>query len=91
MAGGNFEERLRARLEDNAGAWAPYNCVVFLGGFNDVHRHRECPSCVIATLSGSGSSSSRGSHSLVTITQSNAADVIGCCRLLQHSRSGLSV
>ena len=68
-AGGNFEARLHAHLERNAAAWTPYDCVVFLGGFNDVHRHQEYPSCVIATSSGSGSSSSRSSHSVATFTQ----------------------
>ena len=59
-AGANFHTRMAAHLGHNTGTWVPYDCVVLLGGYNDVHRLQEYPACVKAissVSSGSGSSS----------------------------------
>jgi len=43
-AGGNFHTRMHAHLRSNAATWSPYDGVVILGGFNDVHRVEQYPS-----------------------------------------------
>ena len=58
-AGGNFPTRVHAHLRSNADKWVPYDGVVILGGYNDVHRVAEYPSCVRTMSSGSSSSASR--------------------------------
>ena len=77
-AGSNFYTRLAAHLEHNTEAWAPYHCVVLLGGYNDVHCLQEYPACVKATSSassGSGSSSlsSDGGSSSISSGSGTAA------------------
>jgi len=48
---------MHAHLKSNAASWVPYDGVVILGGYNDVHRVAEYPSCFRAMSSGSSSSS----------------------------------
>ena len=48
---------MHAHLKSNAASWVPYDGVVILGGYNDVHRVAEYPSCFRAMPSGNISSS----------------------------------
>ena len=75
-AGANFPTRMTANIEQYSATWTPYDCVVILGGFNDIHRLQEYPECVKPTWSassGSGSSSLSSDSGSISISNGSGA------------------
>ena len=75
-AGANFPTRMAANLGQYLDTWTPYDCVVLLGGYNDVHRVQEYPECVKPTWSassGSGSSSLSSDSGSISISNGSGA------------------